>query len=368
MARLTILLASCLALFLGLATARSAVLDLIPKNFDKVVLESNKPALVEFFAPWCGHCKNLAPVYEELGAAFAHAEDKVSIAKVDADANRDLGKRFNIQGFPTIKWFDGKSDTPEDYKGGRDLESLQAFVTEKTGIKPKGPKKEPSNVQMLTTDSFKKTIGGDKDVLVAFTAPWCGHCKNLAPTWETLANDFALEPSVVVAKVDAEAESSKAVAKEQGITGYPTIKFFAKGSTEGVIYNGARSEEAFVEFINTHAGTHRAPGGGLDDTAGTLPALDSLIAEYTSSENLQDLVAEVKKAAKGVEGKYGEYYVKVAEKLSQNSEYAAKEFERLKKLLAKGGSAPEKVDDIISRSNILRRFLGREEKNVKDEL
>ncbi|KAL3472975.1 thioredoxin-like protein [Aspergillus californicus] len=369
MARLSILLVSCLTLLTPLATARSAVLDLIPKNFDKVVLESNKPALVEFFAPWCGHCKNLAPVFEELGQAFAHAEDKVSVAKVDADANRDLGKRFGIQGFPTLKWFDGKSDVPVDYKGGRDLESLTAFITEKTGLKPKGAKSEPSSVEMLTDDSFKSTIGGDKDVLVAFTAPWCGHCKSLAPTWETLATDFALEPSVVVAKVDAEAENSKGVAKAQGVTGYPTIKFFPKGSAEGLIYQGGRTEEALVEYLNNNAGTHRAPGGSLDDKAGTVPALDSLIAKYISSANVQDLVAEVKKAAKGVESKYTEYYVKVAEKLSQNSEYAGKEFERLKKVLSKGGSAPEKVDDMISRSNILRKFLGLEDKeNVKDEL
>ncbi|CEL03301.1 Putative Thioredoxin/protein disulfide isomerase [Aspergillus calidoustus] len=367
MARLSILLLSYL---LTLAAAGSAVLDLIPKNFDKVVLQSGKPALVEFFAPWCGHCKNLAPVYEELGAAFAHAEDKVSIAKVDADANRDLGKRFGIQGFPTLKWFDGVSDKPEEYKGGRDLESLTAFVQQKTGIKPKGAKKEPSAVEMLTDKSFKEIVGSDKDVLVAFTAPWCGHCKKLAPTWELLATDFALEPNVVVGKVDAEAENAKATAKEQGVTGYPTIKFFAKGSTEGVVYTGPRTEEAFVEFLNTNAGTHRAPGGGLDDKAGTVPILDSLIAKYVPTQNIQDLVAEVKKAAKGVEGKYSEYYVKVAEKLSQNREYALNEFNRLKKILAKGGSAPEKVDDIISRSNILRKFLGLEEKeeNKKDEL
>ncbi|KAL4796002.1 thioredoxin-like protein [Aspergillus venezuelensis] len=366
MARLSILLLSALV---TLATARSAVLDLIPKNFDKIVLESNKPALVEFFAPWCGHCKNLAPVYEELGQAFEHAADKVSIAKVDADANRDLGKRFGIQGFPTLKWFDGKSETPEDYKGGRDLESLTAFITEKTGVKAKGAKKEPSNVEMFSDKSFKETIGSDKDVLVAFTAPWCGHCKNLAPTWETLATDFALESSVVVGKVDAEAEQSKATAKEQGITGYPTIKFFPKGSTEGIAYNGARSEEAFVEFLNEKTGTHRAIGGGLNDKAGTVDVLDELVAKYITTQNFSELLEEVKKAAKGLEAKYAEYYVKVAEKLSQNSDYAVKESERLKKVLAKGGSAPEKVDDMISRSNILRKFLGKEtEENVKDEL
>lgn len=175
MARLHFLLGSALlALLVTLTTAASAVKDLIPSNFDEVVLKSGKPALVEFFAPWCGHCRNLAPVYEELGQLFASVEDKVTIAKVDADENRSLGKRFGIQGFPTIKWFDGKSDKPVEYNGGRDLESLAGFVSEKTGIKPKGLKKEPSLVQMLSDQSFNKVVGGEKHVLVAFTAPWCG--------------------------------------------------------------------------------------------------------------------------------------------------------------------------------------------------
>lgn len=174
MTRLTPLLFSTLSLLSTTALAASAVKDLIPSNFDSVVLKSGKPALVEFFAPWCGHCKNLAPVYEELAQSFASAESKLTIAKVDADANKDLGKRFGVQGFPTLKWFDGKSDKPVDYSSGRDLESLQNFITEKTGIKAKTAKKAPSSVVMLTDQKFKDEIGGDKNVLVAFTAPWCG--------------------------------------------------------------------------------------------------------------------------------------------------------------------------------------------------
>ncbi|RAL13957.1 putative disulfide isomerase [Aspergillus homomorphus CBS 101889] len=353
-------------LTLAAATATAAVVDLVPNNFDSIVLKSGKPALVEFFAPWCGHCKNLAPTYEELSQAFAHATDKVTVAKVDADEHRDLGRKFGVQGFPTLKWFDGKSDTPEDYKGGRDLESLTAFITEKTGVKARGgaQQKEPSFVQMLTDESFGKTVGGDKHVLVAFTAPWCGHCKSLAPTWETLAKDFAREANIVIAKVDAEGENSKATAKANGVTGYPTIKFFPKGSKEASVYSGARSEQAFVDFLNEHAGTHRAVGGGLDAAAGTVAALNKLIASSTPAT----LAAELKKAAAGLEDQYAPYYVKVADKLAQNADYVTKELARLEKIIAKGGSAPEKVDDLVSRSNILRQFAFDEAREEKDEL
>lgn len=165
------LLASLTALGVN---ASSAVIDLIPDNFDKVVLKSGKPALVEFFAPWCGHCKTLAPTYEELAQKFAFAEDKLSIAKVDADEHKTLGRRFGVQGFPTLKWFDGKSDKPEDYNGGRDIDSLADFIASKTGFRPRAKKALPSQVQMLDDQSFQREVGGDKDVLVAFTAPWCG--------------------------------------------------------------------------------------------------------------------------------------------------------------------------------------------------
>lgn len=156
------------------ASAASSVIDLIPDNFDDIVFNSGKPALVEFFAPWCGHCKKLAPIYEELATKFDFAKDKVTIAKVDADAEKGLGSKFGIQGFPTLKWFDGKSGTPVDYDGGRDLDSLSTFISEKTGLKIKSKKAAPSAVEILTDRSFKAEIGGDKDVLVAFTAPWCG--------------------------------------------------------------------------------------------------------------------------------------------------------------------------------------------------
>ncbi|KAK5017977.1 thioredoxin-like protein [Cryomyces antarcticus] len=354
MARLASLLTSALAIF-GV-NAASSVLDLIPSNFDDVVLKSGKPALVEFFAPWCGHCKTLAPVYEELAAGFEFAKDKVVIGKVDADDHKELGRRFGVQGFPTLKWFDGKSDTPEDYKGGRDLDSLTAFIREKTALKPKTKKAAPSQVEMLNDSTFKKSIGGDKDVLVAFTAPWCGHCKTLAPIWETLATDFASEPSVLIAKVDAEAPNAKATAQDQGVSSYPTIKYFPKGSSEAIPYNGGRSEADFVTFLNEKAGTHRAVGGGLDATAGTIAALDSVVSKFTGGAGLAEVAEEATKAAAGVKDKYAEYYVKVFGKVKDNEGYVEKELKRLAGLLKKGGLAPEKVDDLISRSNILRKF------------
>lgn len=119
-------------------------------------------------------CKKLVPTWEELADSLAASSSKVLIAKVDGDAHKDLSSRFSISGFPTLKWFDGKSDKPEDYTGGRDLEALQEFIASKTGAKAKKAAKPPSSILQLGESDFEKNIGGEKGVFVAFTAPWCG--------------------------------------------------------------------------------------------------------------------------------------------------------------------------------------------------
>jgi protein disulfide-isomerase A1 len=99
---------------------------LVGKNFDDVVLNNDNDVLVEFYAPWCGHCKRLAPTYDELGNKFAHI-DHITIAKMDATANEH--EAVEVSGFPTLKfWKAGAKDTPVDYEGARDLEGFLGFL------------------------------------------------------------------------------------------------------------------------------------------------------------------------------------------------------------------------------------------------
>jgi len=106
------------------------VTTIVAHNYKDVVIDNDKDVLVEFYAPWCGHCKALAPKYEELGQLYQTPEFSklVTIAKVDATAN-DVPDE--IQGFPTIKLFAaGKKDAPVDYSGSRTIEDLIEFIKE----------------------------------------------------------------------------------------------------------------------------------------------------------------------------------------------------------------------------------------------
>jgi len=98
---------------------------LVGKNFASVALDTTKTVLVEFYAPWCGHCKQLAPIYDELGDKFKDHEEFV-IAKMDSTVN-EL-EDIKVQSFPTIKLFLKDSNTVVDYKGDRSLEALTKFV------------------------------------------------------------------------------------------------------------------------------------------------------------------------------------------------------------------------------------------------
>lgn len=99
---------------------------LVGKNFNEVARDKKKTVLVEFYAPWCGHCKQLAPIYDELGEKFADRSDEFVIAKMDATQN-EL-EDIKIQSFPTIKLFPKDSDEVIDYNGERTLAGMTKFV------------------------------------------------------------------------------------------------------------------------------------------------------------------------------------------------------------------------------------------------
>ena len=109
-------------------TQDEAVYTLVGKSFDTIVMDPTKDVLVEFYAPWCGHCKSLAPIYEELAKSMKQ-HSNVVIAKMDATANEV--ESVSIQGFPTIKfWPAGDKSNPIDFNGERTVEGFTKFLNE----------------------------------------------------------------------------------------------------------------------------------------------------------------------------------------------------------------------------------------------
>uniref|UniRef100_A0A1I8HTD0 Protein disulfide-isomerase n=1 Tax=Macrostomum lignano TaxID=282301 RepID=A0A1I8HTD0_9PLAT len=99
----------------------------VANNFDSLVNDPAKDVLIEFYAPWCGHCKSLAPKYEELAQKLAK-ESGIVIAKMDATAN-DVPQPYSVRGFPTI-YFAPRNDkaNPRAYEGGREVKDFINYL------------------------------------------------------------------------------------------------------------------------------------------------------------------------------------------------------------------------------------------------
>jgi protein disulfide-isomerase-like protein len=269
--------------------APSDVVTLTDATFDAST--ANGKWLLEFYAPWCGHCKKLAPIYEKVATEL---KGNVNVGKVDCTVEKDVCSRFGVRGYPTVKFVEG--DKLFEYKSARTVEDFVAYANggytsaASTAVPAKGaeqakeeqpvkeavkaavegakeavkaevnkaaetvkaaaaaaaaatevPEGAPSDVVVLTTRTFDDSTASG-NWLLEFYAPWCGHCKRLAPVYEEAAT--ALKGKVNVGKVDCTTE--QIICKRFGIRGYPTLKFLHGGRLTD--FAGERTLEGLQSF------------------------------------------------------------------------------------------------------------------------
>lgn len=267
--QLSLLPSTCSALY----DKSDSVIELTPSNFESRVIDSDDIWIVEFFAPWCGHCKNLVPEYRKAAAAL---KGVVKLGAVDADAHRELGARFGVKGFPTIKVFGRNKKSPSDYNGQRTAQGfidtafreLRSLVDSRSGSKSSdsgsgtgssgGGSASPKDIIELTDANFKEKVLNSDDLwLVEFFAPWCGHCKNLAPIWAQAATQ--LKGKVKLGALDATVHTT--IANQYEIRGFPTIKVFGAGKKDGTAedYEGGRTLSDIVTFATERAAESLPP-------------------------------------------------------------------------------------------------------------
>jgi len=204
-----------------------------------------KPHFVKFFAPWCGHCKRMAAAWTEL--ASENTGDIV-IAEADCTVETGFCSEHKVTGYPTIKYYTSEGAT--DYNGGRSIDALKHFISEKLVELNQGHElsneAEVNNGLTVMTDASFTAATKKGFSFVKFYAPWCGHCKSMVPAWAELASDFKSNPAVTIGKVDCTVE--KAVCKKEDIKGFPTLVTFNNG-VRAAKYSGKRDVEAFRAYV-----------------------------------------------------------------------------------------------------------------------
>jgi protein disulfide-isomerase A6 len=248
------------------------------------------------------------------------------------------------------------------------MPNTSTSITKKSSVRSSIKPPPPSAMHIADVDNFRALVmDPTKDVLVAFTAPWCGHCKTMKPILEKVAQTFKPETNCIIVNMDADAEQNKDIAKEYSVNSYPTLKFYpradspfataplasdkvsqevyAKYQKHALPYEKARTEEAFVEFLNEHCGTHRAVGGGLDSVAGRLgETWDSWAAEVVgfagaAQEGARERMAEVVQLMKAG-----------AAEVKREEEWAANWYARVGEKLVNGSGTTEWIEKETKRS------------------
>merc|ERR1712112_599025 len=434
----------CLLASVAAISEDGGVLILTEANFEDA-LSAHKLSLVEFYAPWCGHCKELAPEYIKAATILLEKESNIKLAKVDATEQPKLAEKFGVKGYPTLKFFRGGKTTDAEYEGNRTAGAIVSWLEKKTTPRTKAletleaarefvesldvavigffeddtnaaakafkdasievddyefaitsndeirdeykvegdsvivikkidgtetvsrisdvtseadistfvkfkalppvmdfnpqtakkifsgvvqahlllfmsstaeghkdrldmakevAKENEGSLLFVTVDtdvednkrmldffglkeaelpSFRAIVLSDdmsmantikykpedwadkgvkylvgenfasvamdeeKNVLVEFYAPWCGHCKELAPVWDELGEKYKDHENIVIAKIDATANELVDV----NVQGFPTIKLFKKETSEVVDFDGKRTMEGFVKFLES---------------------------------------------------------------------------------------------------------------------
>lgn len=204
------------------------VLVLETASFDDA-LKEHKDMLVEFYAPWCGHCKSLAPEYAKAATKLKDENSAIKLGKVDATVESDLASRFGVRGYPTLKFFhDG---VPTEYNGPRQAEGIVSWLKKKTGF--------PAT-KLDTSDAVKAFLADREVAVIGFFEGDSSELEDAKSFVEAVRSFDDIEFGYV---------TDKAIAEEYNAIGnmLVLIKKFDEGRAE--LKTGLDDKDKIIQFV-----------------------------------------------------------------------------------------------------------------------
>ncbi|KAI9331470.1 hypothetical protein BDR26DRAFT_870160 [Obelidium mucronatum] len=239
------LFATGIAPALALYSTRDTVIQATASTFKEAVLDTEHAVMVEFFAPWCGHCKNLAPEYKKAADSLKGLAKLVAV-DCDAEANKPLCGQYQIQGFPTLKFFGKNKKSPQDYQGQRTAKAIVDYMIPQI----------PNNVQLIGTKGKAKAL--EEFVIQEPTLPKAmliSKKSSTSPLLKAISTEF--KSRLIVGELrTSEAETLAKVEAVRKFDTYPVLVVFPVGVTSAdgvVVYDGALKSAPLTAFLDKYA-------------------------------------------------------------------------------------------------------------------
>lgn len=247
--------------------ARTGIIyKLTPASFGPFI-NTKSASLVDFYAPWCIHCKHFAPIYKEAAARLYREIPQVQLGKVDCiGAGREVCYQEQIKAYPTVWLYIGGKKVKE-YSGKMTPDSIVKFMSEFVYNTPmfkdqQVPMAKPSpvckaadqptaqsNVLTFTDQDFTSEVLRHKATLVDFYAPWCPYCKAFVGPFSKAADVLKKElPNVALAAVDCIGKG-KETCKNMKVNAYPTVVLFQQGESKMKPFQGERTAAGIIKFM-----------------------------------------------------------------------------------------------------------------------
>ncbi|CAI7602406.1 unnamed protein product [Penicillium pancosmium] len=222
----------------GIYTKKSPVLQLNQKTYGSLIANSNYTSIVEFYAPWCGHCQSLKPAYEKA-ATNLNGLARVAAVNCDEDENKPFCGQMGVQGFPTLKIVTPgkKPGKPrvEDYQGARTAKAIVDTVVDRI----------PNHVKRATDKDLDKWLGQNEERPKAILFTEKGTTSALI---RALAVDFL--GAIDVAQVRSKEAAS---VKKYGVSEFPALVVVPGSDVDAQLYEGELKKQPILEFLGQFA-------------------------------------------------------------------------------------------------------------------